>query len=144
MKNTTLKVSRASTASAVRTTCAPTDEDAPARDATDTDVVVTSSVQVKLSEGSDGEYRFLEWKGVVHREMEADGDDPTDGARVRLTATYSGREMPTADSTWAPRHYSQAVTFGPLENLTVAEFRRVLAGLNALAAALPAFPELGR
>jgi hypothetical protein len=104
-------------------------------------VSMTTTLSDTLSSSSTGrgDTRWLTWTGTVVREMDALSDDPEDGVAVLLQARLSTSEK------WddKPRVFEEeTVNLGRLSMLPVSEFRRMLAALNALAAALPSTPEV--
>lgn len=98
---------------------------------------VTAHATVELSADADGSWRQVTWSATLIREMSmVAGEDPSSGCGIRLWFTpetsdrVAGKKEPVCE-------FSDFVGV-----LDVAEFRRLVAGLNALAAALPSYPEL--
>ncbi len=136
MKNTT-----ACTASATRpalfppapTTLAPRPEDAPTVGNVGAVLHMVVTVPVTgYDEQCDPVRELLTWHAKMDRDT-LDPNDPTAGVFVQLWATRDAIGG-TAET--------QVAAFGDRATpFNVDEFRRVVAGLNALAASLPAWPE---
>ncbi len=133
----------ASTLSVPWVSLAPREADSPDIERNDVEVTVstTTTLSDTLSESPtrEGDTRWLTWTGTVVREMESVSDDPEDGVAVRLSARMSTVEKSAGKK---DLFEEDTISFGRIGNLTVPEFRRMLAALNALAAALPSTPEV--
>lgn len=134
-------------------TLAPRPEDAPDATQIEVDISITVTVPVVLSEhlqadpsgdGFYGDSAGVELSGTLVREMSSEGDDPEDGVSVKLAGIFWAYESFAGATGKPPKRTHTPLSFGPLTVRSVSEFRRLIAGLNALAAALPAYPEAAR
>ena len=136
MKNTTARTASATRPALVRpapATLAPRPEDAPTVGNIGAVLHMVVTVPVTgYDEQCDPVRELLTWHAKMDRDT-LDPNDPPAGVFVQLRATRDAIGATTE---------TRVATFGDRGTpFNVDEFRRVVAGLNALAAALPEWPE---